>query len=703
MTRSKRTLIAIPFITLIITIILGLFIFFHIGDTWQWKLTDQLYPRESFDEFSPEQQLKNQVVTGEELTDQRITIVAIDEKSLSDEMGLGRWTNWRRRFYARALDNLNKAGAKVIGIDLFFNKKQTGIPGADIETLVEKAKNEPQNIADALEKYTDPNGHPDDLSLAEILKNKNNVILATYGGIPEHETNEWPKILAMEPLVPILQENAATGYVNVFPDTDSVLRRTIILAQREEVGKKWFEESFDLQILRKYYGMPAEKVDARSKDGDTVIQKMDTNEKNVFILPQKVDKNTNNKNVDNEREKSVSETNYQFGDMSIPFEGIGKMLIAFEKPRVNFDAISFVDVYENRFDSDKVKDHIVLIGITAMELRDVVTTPNSKVTPMPGVEVHAHALKTILDRNFLRTQLEKTQIIIVTFIVFLSVTLFLTIGIIKSLIFLIFMIALIEGASIGSFKAGVILPSLTYSVAVVLSFIVTFGYQYFAELRQKRFIKNAFEHYISKEFVDEIANDPKKLILGGEKRELTVFFSDIAGFTALSETMSPEKMVSQIYEYFSVMTAILMRNGGTLDKYEGDAIMAFFGAPIHYKDHAERACRSALECRNALNLLNTKWKQEGRPKLDFRIGINTGEVIVGNIGSKSRFNYTVMGDTVNLASRLEKANKETNTHILISAATNSHVAEKFDTRKLGPLTIRGKKEPIWVYELLGAR
>ncbi|MBI2463360.1 adenylate/guanylate cyclase domain-containing protein [Candidatus Peregrinibacteria bacterium] len=696
MTLSKRTLIAIPLFTLIITGILGLFVFLHIGDTWQWKLTDQLYPRESWrevsnskndeqrndqpptsqvmtderltDERSLNKRLENERRSEQQLTDNRITIVAIDEKSLSDEIGLGRWSNWRRSFYAKAIEHLNTAGAKVIGIDLFFNKKQTGIPGADIETLVKNAKNDPKDIVDALQKYADSNGHPDDLELSETLKKNNNVVLATYGGIPEHAANELPKILAMEPLVPILQANSTTGYVNVFPDEDSVVRRTIILAQRENVGKRWFEESFDLQILRKFYGLPAEKIDEREKDGYTVIQKIDNN--------------------------------YQFADTFIPFEGVGKMLIAFEKPRLHFDTISFSDAYSNRFDPRKVKDRIVLIGITAMELRDVVTTPNSKVTPMPGVEVHAHALKTILDQNFLQTQSEKMQIIIIAVIALLSVTLFLTIGIIQSFILLIFTVLFIGVASIGSFRSGIIIPSLSYSMTAVLSFIVTLGYRYFTELKQKRFIKNAFEHYISKEFVEEIANDPKKLILGGEKRELTVFFSDIAGFTSFSEKISPEKMVSQMYEYFSVMTSILMRNGGTLDKYEGDAIMAFFGAPIHYKNHAERACRSALECRNALNLLNEKWEQEARPKLDFRIGLNTGEVIVGNIGSKARFNYTVMGDTVNLASRLEKANKETNTHILMSETTHIQIAEKFTTLKLGPLTIRGKKEPIWVYELI---
>ena len=200
--------------------------------------------------------------------------------------------------------------------------------------------------------------------------------------------------------------------------------------------------------------------------------------------------------------------------------------------------------------------------------------------------------------------------------------------------------------------------------------------------------------------MSSVLSNPDQLHLGGTKREVTVFFSDIKGFTTISEQFEPEVLVGIVNEYLTAMTDIVMQNEGTLDKYVGDAIVAYFGAPIDQPDHARRACETALQMREKLAELNTKWLAEGKPELDFRVGINTGQVIIGNIGSEKRFDYTMIGDEVNLGSRLEGANKQYGTNLMISESTFAAIQSSFDTRELDVVRVKGKHEPVRVYELL---
>jgi adenylate cyclase len=197
--------------------------------------------------------------------------------------------------------------------------------------------------------------------------------------------------------------------------------------------------------------------------------------------------------------------------------------------------------------------------------------------------------------------------------------------------------------------------------------------------------------------------DPKKLRLGGERKELTVLFSDIADFTKISERISPEYLVQVLNEYLNVMTAIIFSHQGTLDKYEGDAILAFWGAPIAQRDHALRTCRAALDMQKSLIGLRKMWESEGKPPFHVRIGINSGEMVVGNMGGASRFDYTVIGDSVNLGSRLEGANKQYGTGIIISEHTYRHVRNDVVARELDMLLVSGKTELIRVFELIGVR
>ncbi len=222
--------------------------------------------------------------------------------------------------------------------------------------------------------------------------------------------------------------------------------------------------------------------------------------------------------------------------------------------------------------------------------------------------------------------------------------------------------------------------------------------------REKRKVRGAFQQYVSASVIEEIMKHPEKLKLGGEKKNVTVFFSDIRGFTSISEKLSPEELVKLLNEYLSAMTDIIMKNGGLVDKYMGDAIMAFWGAPIDDPDHAKKCCEASLEMKEKLTELQKKWTKEGKPPLNMGIGINTGDVVVGNMGSEQRFDYTVMGDNVNLGSRLEGVNKEYGTTIIISQFTYEKIKDHdFVIRELDMIKVKGKNEPIKIYGMAGKK
>ncbi|MFH1912175.1 MAG: adenylate/guanylate cyclase domain-containing protein, partial [Pseudomonadota bacterium] len=219
----------------------------------------------------------------------------------------------------------------------------------------------------------------------------------------------------------------------------------------------------------------------------------------------------------------------------------------------------------------------------------------------------------------------------------------------------------------------------------------------------KKKIRGAFQYYLTASVINEILKDPSKLKLGGDKKPLSVLFSDIKGFTSISEALSPEELVHLLNEYLTAMTNIVFKYDGLLDKYIGDAIMAVFGAPLDQPDHALRACRTGIEMMSELRRLREKWAAEGRPDVNIRVGINSGEMVVGNMGSEMRFDYTVMGDSVNLASRLEGTNKEYGTSVMISEFTYELVKDELFCRELDAVRVVGKKLPVRIYELLGEK
>jgi adenylate cyclase len=227
------------------------------------------------------------------------------------------------------------------------------------------------------------------------------------------------------------------------------------------------------------------------------------------------------------------------------------------------------------------------------------------------------------------------------------------------------------------------------------------GYQYFVEGREKRKMKRLFGQYVSKDVYDQLVNNPALARLGGQRRQMTVLFSDIRGFTSHSEKGEPEDIVQTLNEYFTRMVDIVFKHKGTLDKFVGDMVMALFGAPLDDVDHAEHAVDAAIEMIVELNRLNEQWTAKGRPALDIGIGISTGPMIAGNIGSEAIMSYTVIGDTVNLGSRLESLNKQYNTRIIISDATLAALPDRYIFRPLGDVVVKGKTRPVAIFEVVG--
>jgi adenylate cyclase len=365
-----------------------------------------------------------------------------------------------------------------------------------------------------------------------------------------------------------------------------------------------------------------------------------------------------------------------------------------------YDRYRFLDVVEGKYDNEEFKDKIVLIGATAPNLHDDYFVPTSYGKAMPGVEIHANVVQQLLTGKHVRHAPDWLTILII-FIVSIIVALLVY-------YFPIWLAALLSVAAmllyvfvaIFVFDTGMILNIVYVPVGIVIAYLATMMYFYVSERKSKRQIRGAFEKYVSKDVISHIMEHPDRLKLGGEKRTITVFFSDIRGFTTISEKLSPEQLVHLLNDYLTEMTDIILKYNGVVDKYMGDAIMAFWNAPLNQPKHAELACSAALSMEKRLKQLQRKWKADGVPHLEIGVGLNTGPAVVGNMGSYDRFDYTAMGDTVNLGSRLEGLNKPYGTRNIISETTQDKIKNRsFLVRKLDRVRVKGKKEPITIFEL----
>ena len=387
-------------------------------------------------------------------------------------------------------------------------------------------------------------------------------------------------------------------------------------------------------------------------------------------------------------------------------------LINYAGPARSIDTVSYYQVIdaEHPLPRSRIRGRIVLVGhmleasATPQAQADAFYTPffagNGQL--MAGVEIQGNIISTLLDGSWGREFPPWQLALLMVAVVFLGCLVLVRLKPISGLIFTVVSLVLLAAVSFALFCfARFWVPPFLMSTGLVVVYSGNVLGHYFVEAREKRWLRHAFGRYVSPSLVEVITTHPERLELGGEELETTVLFADLEGFTQLSETMPPHALIKLLNDYFSPMTQIIMSYQGTLDKYIGDAIMALWGAPVPLSDHALRACRAALEMEKTMTELQQDWQSQGLPPLLARLGLHSGSVVAGNVGSRERFNYTVLGDTVNLASRLEGVNKVYGTQIILSEETCRLVQDRLLVRELDLVRVKGRAQPVTIYELLG--
>ncbi|MBN2357208.1 adenylate/guanylate cyclase domain-containing protein [candidate division KSB1 bacterium] len=582
-----------------------------------------------------------------------IIIVDIDNRSLEK---LGRFDQWPRSYHAQLIDYMSGGGARAIAFDVLFMEPDQS---AEMDSTLIAATATAGNVYHAMAfSMADANAflYPMDAPPEGFRTKKFSLSL------PDAISSHFRRADRMDGRVIELYNAAAgIGYANFSPDNDSVIRTMPMFLNF--AGHQYL--SLTLAMIVGITGADPEEVQV-VPDKEIIIQ-------------------------------SPGKSN-----VHIPINRDGRMLISYQGTFQTFRYVSYYDVLMQRLPQEMFQDKIVFIGTSAAGLADIRPVPFQDA--FPGVEVHANILYDILNSEFIKKQ--SPTYAVITFVM-LALTVALLAMLVKPWISGLITVALIAGYAYLStvwFAADAYwLELIRPLLSVFFAYLFVLAYRYVDEERNKRYIKNMFQHYLTASVVEELLKSPDMLKLGGERRIATVFFSDIKSFTTVSEKLQPETLIEQLNEYLSAMTEVVLKYEGYLDKYEGDAIMAVFGVPVEQSDHARRGCMAALEMQKILIELRKKWRDAGKPEFHVRMGLNSGPMIAGNIGGKDRFDYTVIGDAVNLASRLEGANKEYGTNIMISESTAQLLEGAFIIRELDSLRVKGKLKPVIVYELLAAK
>ena len=399
------------------------------------------------------------------------------------------------------------------------------------------------------------------------------------------------------------------------------------------------------------------------------------------------------------------------GGKRIPLDDQGRMILKFRGKSGTHQTFNAAEVIQSELrlleggepplkDGGVFKDAHVVFGFSAPGLKDL--RPSPMGGDYPGPEIYATMLDNLLAGDFLR---DAPGPLVWAWVLVLALAAGVCAAAARNgwqtgLAALVLIPLPVVGGGL-AWQAGFVLPAAGGMVGVVIALLGGAVVNFVLEGRQKMFIKGAFKHYLSAEVIEQIMRDPNSLKLGGERRELTIFFSDLQGFSTISERLGPEDLTKLLNDYLSDMTDIILEEGGTLDKYEGDAIIAFWNAPLHQPDHAVRAVRASVRCQRKLAERRAEFEERTGAVLKMRIGLNTGPVVVGNMGSSARFDYTVLGDAANLASRLEGANKALGTYMMVAESTWAQTAGAFPGRELGQLRVVGRKTPVRVFEATG--
>jgi len=574
-----------------------------------------------------------------------VIIVAIDEKSVNE---LGRWP-WPRTTMAKLIKGL--APAKVAAFDIVFSEPETKERDKALGDAVKKAG----NVILGYFLREEAGDTRDEKALSQIDRSKIKLVKM----IGQVESVPLPELPGIEANIPVVGKDAAGfGLFNIYPDeNDGKVRRShLIFLYNGEVYP-----SLALEALRHYY------------KGSIILTLAPYGVDSIFI-----------------------------NEGKLPTDESGRFRLNFYGKGGTFRTYSAVDVINGAISKDAIKDRIVFVGATEKAIYDLRVTPLDPV--FPGVEVHATVAANTLERRFL-THDNRVIGLDIFFMFFLPVGLCLILTWVhRTFISLVIFLSFLSIQVITNFylfSSYNLVPSAVYpAISLFLSYLLSEAYRNIVVESKGRYLKKAFALMVSPELVSEILKDPDRLKLGGEKREITTLFSDIRGFTSLSEKLSPEELVAILNEYLSPMTNIVLEEGGTLNKYIGDAIMVLCNAPLDLSDHPKKGCIIALRWVKELEKLNEEWRKGGRPPLGIGVGINTGDAVIGNMGGDLRFEYTAIGDTVNLASRLEGMNKVYGTVIIATESTQKLVQNDFLFRELDMVRVKGKERPVAIYELM---
>ena len=648
--------------------------------------------------------------------DPRIIIVDIDQRS---QETLGRWP-FSRTYFANTLDALREDGAKVAAFDITFSKPdETAAPIRELrETVIERQKQggttDPRVIADLDRLSKEYDG---DAQLARAIERFGNVVLGNFFLYSEYDLKgvdpkaldryaniladfPFPQVRAANPqtgerdlrhliqgfgdpygLIPrgtqanieILSDalrkgHGATGFFNVEPDADGVVRHSLMVLPygRSKSLDDWdIYGSLDVQAVRQFLGLPDQQM------------VLDFSETGVTAV--------------------------EFGPSLILHpDAIGRMMIDYQGDVATYPYVSIADVVRHKFPTGTFKGKIVLVGASATGIGDLRSTPFGGID-YPGVKIHANVIDNILNKYLLLRGANQVALDLLAIFLFgVPLGLWFRLAQPRSMLFGLLLLVPFSFGVWYAFLQGWWLNFIIPSGTLVANVGFVAMYRALVEEKEKRRVRGAFQQYLSPEVIRRLLENPE--LVKPRKTEITVMFSDVRGFTTISEKLDAQELAALLNEYLTDMTQIVFRFDGTLDKYIGDAVMAFWGAPLEDRNHATKSCHAALAMISRLKEMQKKWKADGRPVIGIGVGLSTGSASVGNMGSALRYGYTALGDTVNLSARIERLNREYATHILVSDATYAAVEDPLLVfRELDLIRVKGKLKPITLYELVAAR
>lgn len=574
-----------------------------------------------------------------------VVIVAIDNKSVKE---VGRWP-WSREIIGDLIKGMADYGVKVAGLDVVFSETQT--PASD-RVLAESIALSGNVVAGYFFRNEMHPVDPEVLAQVQSSRIQNLLIDSGVTSVPLGEFEN------LEANIGLIGQGALSyGFFNVKPDSDGLFRKSpLLLLYKGDVYP-----SMVLQSLQQYTRETAQVSVSTAGIGAIKL-----------------------------------------GKYKIPSNAEGELVVNFYGPGGSIKTWSAVDIIKKRLPATALQDKLAFVGFTEMGIYDVRPTPFDTI--LPGVEIHATVAANTLEQNFIihnssTRQMERVALFLLPLLLSLMLGLApsTTVGFITgsgfSVLYLIGNYLLLSRYQL---DLSILLPLMAMGLATISSEI----YRSLVVDQKGRYMKKAFSNYVSADLVAQIMKNPDSLKLGGERREISILFSDIRGFTSLSEKLSPEDLVQMLNEYLDPMTRIVLEEKGTLDKYVGDAVMALYNAPLDVADHAAHACSTALKMLLQLHELNQSFIARGIQTIDIGIGINTGDAVVGNMGSTMRFDYTAIGDNVNLAARLEGLNKMYGTHIIVSGFTKQLAGSDFQFRELDLVAVKGKHKPVPIYELM---